>query len=131
MYQVIDNVGLGIKMYDILEIGQGSVYQGDGASYISVKFRLVVFKPFSGEIITGTVKETTQEGVQVTLGFFDQIYIPASLLPEPSTFDESDYMWLWEFDGHPLWIYPEEQIRFRVYSVNFNPPSSKKYGMPL
>lgn len=63
----------------------------------------------------------------MTLGFFDQIYVPSSLLPEPSYFDEVDNMWAWEFDGHPLWIYAGEQVRFRVYSLQFNPPTSKRY----
>jgi DNA-directed RNA polymerase III subunit RPC8 len=64
---------------------------------------MVVFRPFASEVIIAKVKSSDQEGVRrgllysklisitpkninivtVTVGFFDDIYVPASYLPQP------------------------------------------------
>jgi DNA-directed RNA polymerase III subunit RPC8 len=62
---------------------------------------MVVFRPFASEVIVAKVKSSDQEGIRrawvvwrwitlltfldstVTVGFFDDIYIPASYLPQP------------------------------------------------
>ena len=44
----------------------------------------------------------------VTLGFFDDIIIPAENLQHPSRFDETEHLWIWEYqtdDGkHDLFM---------------------------
>lgn len=35
----------------------------------------------------------------VTLGFFDDIQIPASCLQHPSKFDEEEQVWIWEYEN--------------------------------
>jgi hypothetical protein len=74
-------------------------------SAFSVVFRMVVFRPFSGEVILGKVKSSDEDGIRrmfscgfysslltyphnlllVSVGFFDDIYIPLSYLPTPTT----------------------------------------------
>ena len=66
-----------------------------------VVFRLVVFRPFPSEVILAKVKSSDEDGIRrtsplfplascllrtdlVTLGFFDDIYVPKIFLPEPS-----------------------------------------------
>jgi hypothetical protein len=70
---------------------------------IVVVFRLVVFRPFASEVIVGKVKSSDEDGIRrasiaflesterpdnslppVTVGFFDDIYIPTAYLPQPS-----------------------------------------------
>ncbi|CAG8450412.1 15397_t:CDS:2 [Cetraspora pellucida] len=75
--KVIQDVGLCICLFEIISASEEIVHYGDGASYAKVTFRLVVFRPFIGEIIEGTVSSNTFEGVKaVTLGYFDDILIP-------------------------------------------------------
>lgn len=72
----------------------------------AAEFRLIVFRPYIGEAILGKVKSQSQEGIvgaslsfpvlraleralmhcasAVTVGFFDDIVIPPSLLPDYS-----------------------------------------------
>jgi len=68
--------------------------------YIVVVFRLVVFRPFISEVVVAKVKSSDEDGIRctfssldpkhlltrrpVTMGFFDDIYIPAAYLPQPS-----------------------------------------------
>lgn len=35
----------------------------------------------------------------VTLGFFDDIQIPAASLQHPSRFDEEEQVWIWEYEN--------------------------------
>lgn len=55
-----------------------------------VKFRLVVFKPFVGEVIVARLKSCSREGLHLSLGFFDDILIPEHLLQEPSFYEDHE-----------------------------------------
>src|SRR5690606_19378650 len=57
----------------------------------------VVFKPFKGEIITGKVRSSTVDGLYVSLGFFEDVFIPASELQTPSTFVHKENLWMWSY----------------------------------
>lgn len=52
--------------------------------YFLVSFRLICFRPSMDEAIIGSVKNCTKEGIQVSLNFFDDIFIPAAKLKHPS-----------------------------------------------
>ena len=107
--RVIINVGLCISLYDILQIKESFIYQGDGSAHATgnygidpnclnefhllivffhpkkllVNFRLIVFRPFIGEVIVGKLRSCSLEGVHVSLGFFNDINIPQEYLQEP------------------------------------------------
>lgn len=123
--QVIEDLGLCIELYDVLEISQGTVYAGDGAAFATVKFRMIVFKPFVGELLVGSVKSMDHNGVVITLDFFDQVLIPPSYLQRESEWNGSN--WYWRFGEHRLWMNIGDQVRVRVEAVVFNPPESKRY----
>lgn len=53
--KVIHDVGLAVTIYDIIEVKGGHLYPSEGAPFFDVKFRLVVFRPFMGEVLEGTV----------------------------------------------------------------------------
>lgn len=53
--KVLLNVGLCISIYDFVEIGDPYIIPGDGATYNEVVFRMMVFKPFLGESLIGTI----------------------------------------------------------------------------
>ncbi|KAK9201563.1 hypothetical protein WN944_016768 [Citrus x changshan-huyou] len=122
--KVIANLGLCISIYDIKEIEGGFVYPGEGASTHTVKFRLVVFRPFVGEIIAAKLKESDANGLRLSLGFFEDIYVPSHLLPSPSRSEPDPYgryevKWIWEFGDTKYVIDGLDEIKFRVLSVNY------------
>ena len=122
--KVVKDVGLVIALFDILDIGESHVMAGDGASHTKVTFRLLVFRPFIEEILTGKIKSSNKEGLTLNLGFFDDIFVPAGELQHPCRFDESDQVWVWEYptedgDHHDLFMDAGEEIRFRVTSESF------------
>lgn len=126
--KVISNLGLGISVWDILEIKDGMLKPGDGGSYVDVRFRLIVWKPFIGEVLCGWVAECTAEGIKVRMEFFDDIFIPKNYLFENSTFKPAEKAWVWQPDEETeLYIDVNEMIRFRVEEevfVNIKPKLS-------
>ncbi|CAE6521565.1 unnamed protein product [Rhizoctonia solani] len=93
--RVLLEVGLCICVFDLIWVGEGIIKYGDGCYWYKVTFRMVVFRPARSEVIVGKVKSSTEDGVRVTLGFFDDIYIPRDYLPVPSAFDHNEQAFFW------------------------------------
>lgn len=55
----------------------------------------------------------------VTLGFFDDIFIPYHYLQENSEFNADEQVWVWMYDENEMFMDLEETIRFRVESEQF------------
>ena len=81
-YKVLPEVGLALKVFDILSITEPIVHAcQDGGYQSTIIFRLVVFRPQESQILLGKILECDQQkGVRVTLEFFDDIYIPSQYL---------------------------------------------------
>lgn len=145
--KVIAKLGLCISVYDIRSIKGGFIFPGDGASTYTVEFRLIVFRPFIGEIIVAKLKESDASGLRLSLGFFDDIYIPAHLLPTPSRFEAIPHTrnqgrWIWDFGDaeeaqseEPRFVIDgSDPIKFRVDSVIYpsipleQPENSKPFA---
>nr|CAG4638731.1 EOG090X0DHL [Cyclestheria hislopi] len=122
--KVVLNVGLCIALWDITKREESYILPGDGGSHTKVHFRFVVFRPFLEQILVGKIKNCNPDSVQISLGFFDDIIIPAENLQHPSRFDEAEHLWVWEYQTdegkHDLFMDTGEEIRFRVVSETFN-----------
>lgn len=80
--QVIQKIGLCISFYDLLESSDGLIGHGTGlvnvngrssamprisstfADSMPVKFRMIVFRPFKGEIMLGKIASGTEHGIK-------------------------------------------------------------------
>lgn len=49
-----------MSIYDVLSVAGGTIYPNDGAAYFKVAFRLVVFRPFAGEILIGKILSSSK-----------------------------------------------------------------------
>lgn len=128
--KVISNLGLAVSVWDLLDIKDGLLRPGDGGAYVEVKFRIIVWKPFIGEILSGWVTDCTTEGIKVRMEFFDDIFIPKDYLFESCVFKPVEKAWVWQPDLETeLYIDLNEKIRFRVEEevfVNIKPKSSSE-----
>jgi len=59
--QVLRELGLCIALYDVLSVGEPRLHHGSPAQHVSVEFRLVMFRPFVGEILVGTIIASTAD----------------------------------------------------------------------
>ncbi|OQR83913.1 DNA-directed RNA polymerase III subunit RPC8 [Achlya hypogyna] len=139
--KVIADVGLCITLYDFIEIGDAYVHPSDGTSHTEVVFRMVVFRPFIGEVLKGKIISCTEEHIRgnllpqslrrslyrtlvVSMDFVQDIVIPSYAMQTPSFFDKNERLWEWKFPGKeadqdPYYMYLHEEIRFRVTNINF------------
>ncbi|CAM9360398.1 unnamed protein product [Ascophyllum nodosum] len=91
--RVIVNVGLCVGLHSYESIGDPYVYPSDGSAHYKVRFRLLVFRPFVGEILRGRVSSCTKDGIKVSLEFFENAIVPKDLLQSPSSFVRGEWMW--------------------------------------
>ncbi|KAH0916749.1 hypothetical protein HID58_031195 [Brassica napus] len=96
------SIGLCVAIYGIKSIEGGFVLPGDGAATYKVVFRIVVFRPFVGEVIAAKFKESDSNGLRLTLGFFEDVYVPAPLIPtpnrcEPDPYNRNQMRWVWKY----------------------------------
>jgi DNA-directed RNA polymerase subunit E'/Rpb7 len=57
-------LGLCVSIYDIKSVEGGFVLPGDGAATYKVGLRIVVFRPFVGEVIAAKFKESDANGLR-------------------------------------------------------------------
>ncbi|GMF16067.1 unnamed protein product [Phytophthora lilii] len=119
--KVIADVGLCLTLYDFVSIGDAFVHPADGTSHSQVEFRLVVFRPFVGEVLKGRIVSCTEEHIRVSMDFVQDIIIPSYALQTPSYFDAAERLWVWKYSEGQEKFYMDlhEEIRFRVTNINF------------
>ncbi|KAI5301726.1 DNA-directed RNA polymerase III subunit rpc25 [Ascosphaera atra] len=108
-------------VYDLLESSDGLIGHGTGLVNVnggqrkSFKFRMIVFRPFRGEIVLGKITSGSEKGIKISLEFFNDILVPPSLLLDGARFDYTDQVWVWDTeDGSTLYFDIGETVRFRV-----------------
>ncbi|GAU35520.1 hypothetical protein TSUD_155510, partial [Trifolium subterraneum] len=124
--KVIAKLGLCISVYDIISIKGGSVFPSDGAPTYLAVFNLIMFRPFNGEIITAKLIGSDADGLRLSVGFFDDIYIPKHHMPnpshyEPATTNSKKGTWYWDFGEEAFPIDDSVEIKFAVQSVSYPP----------
>jgi DNA-directed RNA polymerase subunit E' len=62
------DIGKVISIIEVLEVGEGVLIPGDGATYYRSRFKLLVWKPELQELVYGTVSEITNFGAFMDLG---------------------------------------------------------------
>ncbi|CAL1408694.1 unnamed protein product [Linum trigynum] len=140
--KVISNLGLCVSIYDIRNISGGFIQAGEGAPTYTVEFRMVVFRPFTGEIIVAKIIESDNDGLRLSLGFFDDIYVPAHQLPQPChQIPDPDrrykVRWIWEYDiedtGNPEQYNIDglDEVKLQVLNVSFPPLPIEQQEKPF
>ncbi|WZZ83915.1 hypothetical protein YC2023_104487 [Brassica napus] len=101
------------------------------SSLHTVVFIIVVFRPFVGEVIAARFKESDSNGLRLTLGFFEDIYVPAPLIPrpnrcEPDPCNRNQMRWVWIFEEQEYIIDDSYQINFRVENISYPPVPTER-----
>ncbi|KAL9947505.1 hypothetical protein ACHAQF_005430 [Verticillium nonalfalfae] len=113
--RVIQKIGLCICLYDLLWTSEGLIGHGTGLVNVNVEFRLVVFRPFKGEVMLGRIRSATPAGINLRTDFFDDIFVPFEDLPEGAEFNHRDQIWIWNCDEETQLFYDiHEMVRFQV-----------------
>lgn len=129
--KVIQRIGLCLGFYDLLTSSEGLIGHGTGLVNVHVTFRLIVFRPFKGEILQGTISRNSMDGITVSMGFFHDVFVPAGALWEGTRYEASEDAWIWKTeDGNELFLDRNETVRFRVEGEEWTDLSPEK-AVPL
>ena len=114
--------GLCITVSGIDKIGDAQIFMEDGSTYVDVEFRLIIFKPYKNQIIEGCIATSDESGIRVSLGFFEQVFIPNYNLPQQSKFDKTTKTWIWPTtNGDTLSFDKDDVINLKVIKTTFKP----------
>ncbi|KAL1902047.1 DNA-directed RNA polymerase III complex subunit Rpc25 [Ceratocystis pirilliformis] len=111
--RVIQSIGLCICLYDLLWASEGLIGHGDGLVNVNVEFRIIVFRPFRGEVMLGRIRSSTPQGV----------YFQSSVLTNQTKHSNSDHQnqnWVWSYEDpdsgsvENLIMDNNEMVRFQV-----------------
>lgn len=72
--------------YDKIDIERGRILPTDGSADFTVRYRAVVFKPFRGEVVDGTVVSCSQHGFEVQVGPM-KVFVTKHLMPQDLIFN--------------------------------------------
>jgi DNA-directed RNA polymerase subunit E' len=61
-------LGRSVAVIEVLEVGEGVIIPGDGATYYNSKFKLLVWKPELQELVYGEIAEITKFGAFIDMG---------------------------------------------------------------
>lgn len=61
-------IGRVIAVVEVLNVGEGVIIPGDGATYYNSRFKLLVWRPELQELVYGTISEITNFGAFIDLG---------------------------------------------------------------
>eukprot|EP00834_Sanchytrium_tribonematis_P007171 NODE_612_length_5407_cov_0.901093.p4 type:complete len:182 gc:universal NODE_612_length_5407_cov_0.901093:209-754(+) len=125
--KIIPKIGCCMAFCDLLEFDKGFILHNDGSSYHNSKFRLIIFRPLIGEVMTGSIARSTTSGIFVEHTKFADIFIPPRCMPENMEFLEDEQVWVWNINGEKSWLDIGEKIRFKVDKEEFS-GANKKSG---
>ena len=119
--------GLCITVSAIDKIGDAQIFMEDGSTYVDVEFRLIMFKPYNNEIIEGEIATSDDSGIRISLGFFEQVFIPYYNFPDNCKYDKSEQCWVWQIkSGDKLIFETGEDVRLKVVTTKFKPQDNDK-----
>ena len=114
------NNGLCITVSGIDNIGDARIFAEDGGTYVNVKFRLIMFKPYNNEIIEGSIATSDESGIRISLGFFEQVFISKDCLPKPSYYDKKNKVWIYQTKNNEKLIMEKDDIvNLKVIKTSF------------
>merc|ERR1711933_53670 len=117
--KVILEIGLVTALHNISEIKGGKIGNNVGSIQYNFRLTMTVFNPAQGELLTGTVTKISIKGLQLTTGFFKDIYILAKEFKGNIEFDSNTSIWSWVSTERTSSFEVGYIIRFRVTVVKF------------
>ena len=123
------DLGVILAITKIIEVGDGRVIPGDGASYHYVTFEALVFYPELQEIIDGEVVEIVDFGAFVRIGALDALIHVSQITDDYIVYDEKRGALIGKETRKVLEV--GDRVRGRIVAVSLNPEKPKESKINL
>ncbi|KAK3675420.1 DNA-directed RNA polymerase III complex subunit Rpc25 [Recurvomyces mirabilis] len=116
--KVIHKIGLCVGFHSLISASEGLIGHGTGIVNVNVDFKLIVFRPFKGEIIRAIISHSNATGIFMSMDFFETIAIPPEFFFDPSKWQDDgsgNKIWVWNSDENTeLYFDKAEKCLIRV-----------------
>ena len=120
--------GFLLAVNDILEIGEGRIYPGDGAIYYNVRYRMLAFMPEVNEIVEGEIVDVASFGAFVRIGPVDAMAHISQAMDDKVMFDKKNSIFVGKKTKKTL--KEGDIVRARVVSVSLS-KNEKKVALTM
>lgn len=115
--KVLHKIGLCVGFHSLISCSEGLIGHGNGIVNVNVDFRMIVFRPFRGEILQGTIAQSdVKDGIWLSMDFFEDLQVPPSVLFDPSVYQQEgeDGVFVWRSEN------PEAENGYDEYFFDRN-----------
>lgn len=84
---VIPDVGVALVVTSVEEIGEGKILPGDAGVHYTVKFKMLIWKPFLHELVVGEVVDNAEFGSFVRIGPLDGLVHISQIMDDFVAYD--------------------------------------------
>ena len=129
--KITPKLGFIIAVVKVKDVGIGKLLPGDGASYNSVTFQVLTFKPDMYEVVEGEVVEIVEFGLFVRLGPLDGLIHVSQVTDDFISFDVKRGTLLAKETGRT--INEGDKVRARIVAVSIGTGGSRsgKLGLTM
>ncbi len=120
--------GIVINVSKILDIGEGVIIPGDGASYYETEFELLSFKPELQEVVFGRIKDIADFGAFITVGPMEGMIHVSQTMDDFVSFSK-DKVLLGKESKRSLKV--GDLCKARIIAVSFKELNNPKLGLTM
>ena len=121
-------LGVVIDVAKVIEIRQGIIIPGDGASYYDTSFQLLTFKPEMQELIIGKIRDIADFGAFIQLGPIEGMIHVSQTMDDYVSFSKEKVLSGKE-SKRSLKI--GDMCRARIIAISFKDISNPKLGLTM
>ena len=121
-------LGVIVDVVNVVNVGEGAVIFGDGASYYTTTFELLSFKPEQQEVITGKIKDIADFGAFITLGPIDGMIHISQTMDDYVTFAKDKTL---QGRDSKRSLKIGDTCRAKVVAVSFKDVTNPKIGLTM
>ncbi|MDP7457495.1 MAG: DNA-directed RNA polymerase [Candidatus Woesearchaeota archaeon] len=122
------DLGVVIDVSNVQDIGEGVIIPGDGASYYSTEFELLVFKPELQEVILGKIKDIADFGAFINLGPLEGMIHVSQTMDDFVSFSKEKTLTGKESKKV---LKVADKLRARIIAVSFKDIANPKLGLTM
>ena len=127
--KITKELGVGLVVTDIHEIGEGKILPENPNINYPIKFDLLTYKPEQHEIVQGEVIDNTEFGAFVRFGPMDGLVHVSQLVNDYISFDDKNSIFTGKESKKTLKV--GDAVRTRVISLSMSTGKENKVGLTM
>jgi DNA-directed RNA polymerase subunit E' len=122
------DLGTVIDVANVIEIREGIIIPGDGASYYDTTFELLAFKPEMQEVVLGKIRDIADFGAFIHLGPIEGMIHVSQTMDDFVSFSKEKVL---SGKDSKRTLKVGDRCRARIIAVSFKDVSNPKLGLTM